>query len=120
MTTTKKSEGELPKLIRMNRNNHMDYTTLHDKLIEDFKLKDLPGEDKEEMLLEISKTIQKQFLLDVFDLLGEEKFNALQASANMGDEFYETTLKHLLPSYEEVFIAARMKIVTAFNKNTGN
>lgn len=98
----------------------MDFTTLHDKLINDFNLKDLPGEDKDEMLLEISKTIQKQFLLDVYDILGEEKFNALQASAAMGDEFYATTLKHLLPSYEEVFVAARMKIVTAFNKNTGN
>lgn len=98
----------------------MDFTTLHDKLIEDFNLQDLPGEDKEEMLLEISKTIQKQFLLDVYDLLGKEKFDALQASANMGDEFYRTTLKHLLPSYEEIFLAARMKIVTAFNKNVGN
>ena len=95
----------------------MDFTTLHDQLINDFNLKDLPGEDKDEMLLEISKTIQKQFLLDVYDILGEEKFNALQASAGMGDDFYTTTLKHLLPSYEEVFLASRMKIVTAFNKN---
>lgn len=98
----------------------MDFTILHDKLIEDFNLQDLPREDKEEMLLEISKTIQKQFLLDVYDLLGKEKFEALQASANMGDEFYATTLKHLLPSYEEIFLAARMKIVTAFNKNLKN
>lgn len=95
----------------------MDYSTLREQLLNDFNIENLTEEDKEEMLLEISKTIQKQFLLDVYDLLGEEKFNALQASANMGDEFYTTTLKHLLPSYEEVFLAARMKIVTAFNKN---
>lgn len=95
----------------------MDIQEIEKRLINEFNLKDLPGEDKDEMLFEISKTIQKQFLLDVYDLLGEDKFNALQASAQMGDEFYATTLKHLLPSYEEVFLASRMKIVNAFNKN---
>lgn len=95
----------------------MDFTKLHEQLINDFNLKDLSPEDKEEMLLEISKTIQKQFLLDVYDLLGGEKFEALQASATMGDEFYMTTLKHLLPAYDEIFQASRMKIVTAFNSN---
>jgi hypothetical protein len=94
----------------------MDFTKLHNQIIDEFKLTDLSPEDKEEMLLEISKTIQKQFLLDVYDTLGAEKFEALQASANMGEEFYSTTLKHLLPSYEEVFVASRMKIITAFNK----
>ena len=67
------------------------------------------------MLLEISKTIQKQFLIDIYDLLGREKFVALQTSAGMGDDFYATTLKHLVPNYEEVFIQARKKILTAFN-----
>jgi hypothetical protein len=66
----------------------MDFTQLYNQLVEDFNLNDLPEEEKEEMLLEVSKTIQKQFLLDVYDLLGEEQFEALQASANMGDEFY--------------------------------
>lgn len=96
----------------------MDITKIEEQLITDFNLKDLKEEDKEEMFLEIAKTIQKQFLLDVYDILGKEKFEALQASANMGEDFYATTLKHLLPSYEEVFITSRMKIVTAFNKNT--
>ena len=95
----------------------MDFTTLYNQLVTDFKLQDLSDKDREEMLLEVSKTIQKQFLLDVYDLLGEEKFNALQSSAQMGDEFYTTTLKHLLPAYEEIFQASRMKIVTAFNKH---
>lgn len=96
----------------------MDTTKIEEQLIADFNLKDLKEEDREEMFLEIAKTIQKQFLLDVYDILGKEKFEALQASANMGEDFYATTLKHLLPSYEEVFITSRMKIVTAFNKNT--
>lgn len=92
----------------------MNFTELYNKLIEDFELANLPKEEQDEMLLEISKTIQKQFLLDVYDVLGEEQFDALQASAQMGEEFYATTLKHLLPTYEDVFQAAREKVVKAF------
>lgn len=95
----------------------MDFTQLYNQLVEDFNLKDLNNEDKEEMLVEISKTIQKQFLLDVYDLLGKEKFDALQASANMGEDFYKTTLKHLLPNYEEIFQGAREKVVIAFKNS---
>jgi hypothetical protein len=93
----------------------MDFTPLYNQLITDFNLTNLPEEERKEMLLEISKTIQKQFLIDIYDLLGREKFVALQASAGMGDDFYATTLKHLVPNYEEVFVQARKKILTAFN-----
>lgn len=96
----------------------MDYTLLYKQLVKDFNLEKLSDNDKKEMLLEISKTIQKQFLLDVFDIVGKDKFVALQASASMGDEFYATTLKHLVPSYEEVFLASRMKILSSFKKET--
>lgn len=92
----------------------MDFTQLYNQLVEDFELQALSGEDREEMLLEITKTMQKQFLLDVYDLLGDEKFDALQASANMGEEFYATTLKHLVPNYEELFQIAREKVKTSF------
>ncbi len=92
----------------------MDYTQTHDQLVEEFNLTPLPDGDKDEMLLHISKTIQKQFLLDIFNILGKEKFDALQASANMGEEFYTTTLKHLIPNYEELFQEARKKVVIAF------
>lgn len=94
----------------------MDFTQLYNQLIEDFELHDLSQEDKEAMLLEISKTIQKQFLLDVYDILGDDQFNALQASASMGEEFYGTTLKHLLPNYEEVFQTSREKVKQSFKK----
>jgi hypothetical protein len=92
----------------------MDFETLHKQLLEDFNLQDLPKEEQDEMLFEVAKTIQKQFLLDVYDLLGKEKFDALQASVDMGEEFYNTTLKHLVPNYEEVFQASRIKVVKAF------
>ena len=94
----------------------MDFQELYNQLITDFNLKDLPEEDKDEMLLEVAKTIQKQFLFDVYDLIGEKQFEALQASANMGNEFYGTTLKHLVPNYEEIFQEARKKVVKAFNE----
>lgn len=96
----------------------MDFEQLYNQLIEDFSLQNLANEDREEVLLNVSKTIQKQFLLDIYDLLGQEKFDALQASANMGEEFYATTLKHLMPNYEEVFQSSRMKVVESF-KNVG-
>ena len=96
----------------------MDFTQLYNQLVEDFELKELPEEDREAMLLEISKTMQKQFLLDVYELLGDEKFDALQASANMGEEFYATTLKHLVPNYEELFQAAREKVKESFKKTS--
>jgi hypothetical protein len=93
----------------------MNFEELYKQLVNDFNLKELPEEDREDMLLEISKAIQKQFLFDVYDILGEQQFDALQASAQMGEEFYATTLKHLLPSYEEVFQGSRKKVVAAFN-----
>lgn len=97
----------------------MDFTTLHSQLEKDFRLGDLPDGEKQVALLEVAKTIQKQFLLDVYDLIGEEKFEALQTSSHMGDDFYTTTLKHLVPSYEDIFLASRMKIINAFHKELG-
>ena len=93
----------------------MNFEAIYNQLIQDFKLEALPEDEREEVLIEISKTIQKQFLFDIYDRIGQKQFDALQASANMGEEFYATTLKHLLPDYEEVFTGAREKIVKAFH-----
>lgn len=94
----------------------MNFNELYNQLVQDFELENLPEEEKEEMLIEVAKTIQKQFLLDVYEEIGDEKFNALQASANMGEDFYATTLKHLVPNYETLFQAARTKVKTSFKK----
>jgi hypothetical protein len=94
----------------------MDFTQLYNQLTADFGLEKLPESERDSILVEIAKTIQKQFLLDVYEELGEEKFGALQASANMGEEFYATTLKHLVPNYEEMFQAAREKVKADFQK----
>ena len=93
----------------------MNFDTLYQELVKDFSLDGLPEDDKEEMLFEVSKTIQKQFYFDIYDLIGKDKFDALQASASMGLEFYSTTLKHLVPNYEEIFAGSKQKIIAAFN-----
>lgn len=94
----------------------MNNEELYKQLITDFKLEALSPEDQEQALLTLAKTIQKQFLLDIFEILGEEKFKALEASINMGETFYDTTLKHLVPNYEEVFLESRNKIIDSFKK----
>ncbi len=94
----------------------MNFEEIYNQLVHDFKLENLPLDEREEVLIEVSKTIQKQFLFDIYDLIGEKEFEALQASANMGEEFYSTTLKHLVPNYEELFLGARDKIIAAFHK----
>jgi hypothetical protein len=93
----------------------MNFEEIYNQLVIDFKLEDLPNDEREEVLLEVSKTIQKQFLFDIYDLIGKKDFEALQASASMGEEFYATTLKHLVPNYEELFLGARNKIIKAFH-----
>jgi hypothetical protein len=104
------------EFVRKLKCNAMDFNELYNQLVNDFELGSLPEEEKEIMLLEITKTIQKQFLLDVYDFLGDEKFDALQKSATMGEEFYATTLKHLVPDYETMFQAAREKVKAAFKE----
>ena len=87
---------------------------VYENLIKEFNLDHLPTEDQSELLHELANTIQKQFLLDVYDNIGEEKFKALETSLEMGAEFYNTTLKHLVPTYDEIFKEARGKVVGAF------
>ena len=88
----------------------------YNSIIKEFGLEHLPEEDRDEIIVELAKTIQKQFLLDIYDNIGEENFKALEASLSMGQTFYNTTLKHVVPTYEEIFKKSREKVVTAFKK----
>ena len=56
--------------------------------------------------------------VDVYDRIGKDSFKALEASVAMGETFYATTLKHVVPNYEEIFAATRQKILTDFKNNT--
>lgn len=95
----------------------MNEKEMYDELVASFNLKGLAEEDREEMLFEVAKTIHKQFLLDVYDAIGEKQFDALQASATMGEEFYKTTIKHLVPNYETLLAEAKKKVTQAFNQS---
>ena len=46
----------------------MNFEELYNQLVTDFKLEELPQEEREEVLIEVSKTIQKQFLFDIYDI----------------------------------------------------
>lgn len=92
----------------------MNEETIYQGLVKEFGLEHLPEEDRKEILSELAKTIQKQFLLDVYETIGNDNFKALEASVGMGEEFYDTTLKHLAPNHNEIFKASREKVVSAF------
>ncbi len=96
----------------------MDETTIFNQLAEKFGLQDLQGDDREEMLFEVSKTIHAQFLRDVYAAIGKEKFEAIEQSASMGSEFYTTTIRHLAPNYEEMMKHAIEQVESRF-KATG-
>ncbi|MEN9337846.1 MAG: hypothetical protein RIQ41_160 [Candidatus Parcubacteria bacterium] len=93
----------------------MDETIIFNQLAETFGIQDLQGDDREELLFEISKTVHAQFLRDVYDIIGKEKFEALDQSASMGAQFYTTTIRHLVPNYEEVMKNAISKVAQQFH-----
>ncbi len=92
----------------------MDENKTFQDLVKELELGDLPEEYQEEVLLSIATAIQKQFFLDVYNRIGKEMFDALEASLKMGEEFYGTTLKHLIPDYEEMFQVSRKKVLDAY------
>ncbi len=92
----------------------MDTETTFQQLIAELKLNSLEREDQERTLLSLAESIQKQFLSDAYDRLGKDQFEALEASLKMGEGFYETTLKHLIPDYEELFQISRKKVIDAY------
>ncbi len=90
---------------------------IFNELVQEFELETLPEEEQEKFLLALAETIQKQFLLDCYDRLGADMFEALEASIKMGEEFYETTLKHLIPDYETLFQQSRKKVIDAYKNS---
>lgn len=92
----------------------MDPETIFQQLIKDLELDGIKPEDQEEILFSLSKAIQKQFFLDAYNKVGKDQFEALEASLKMGEDFYVTTLKHLIPEYEEMFQESRKKVIEAY------
>lgn len=92
----------------------MDKELILKQLIEELGLMDLSEEDQKEALISVAESIQKQFFMDAYDRVGKDQFEALEASLKMGEGFYETTLKHLIPDYEELFQISRKKVIDAY------
>lgn len=93
-------------------NTSHDFTALASSL----GLETLSQADQEMILTELARSINQEFLLAVLEQLGDKQFQALEASVDMGPEFYETSLKHLVPNHEELLGNARTKILTLFKQ----
>jgi hypothetical protein len=87
-----------------------------DDYIRELGLESLPEEERLDTLREVAKTVHTQFLVDIEKLVGEENFDAIATSAKLGPALYVTTLKHLVPNYNEVFESAKQKIFTALQE----
>lgn len=87
-----------------------------EEIVKEFGLEKLPKDDQEAMLTGIGDAIQKRFFIDVYEKVGKHSFEAILASLKMGKQFYVTTLKHVLPNYEDVFAEARRKVKENFTQ----
>lgn len=63
------------------------------------------------LMEDLGKIIHTQFLMDVYDICGEENFQILESSLEKGNEYYEHELSRLVPSHQEIFNLAREKII---------
>ena len=73
-------------------------------------LENLSENDTLDALESVAITVHKQFLLDLYDVVGEENFNAIKTSVKLGPALYITTLKHLIPNYLEIYEKSQNKI----------
>lgn len=85
-------------------------------LVKEFGLEMLSAADQQAMLSGLASSVQKRFLLDMYEKMGKVSFDALVSSMRMGKQFYVTTLKHLAPDYERVFVEARAKVAENFRQ----
>lgn len=99
----------------------MDLEKIFQELVTELGLESLSVEDQEQLLRSLAESIQKQFFMDAYERVGKDQFEALDASLKMGEDFYITTLKHLIPNYEEMFQISRKKVIDAYkNADTAN
>ena len=78
--------------------------------IKELGLIGLDDTDAANTLRSVALTVHKQFLLDLYDEIGEDHFNAVKTSVRLGLPLYVTTLKHLAPNYLDIYQKAKEKI----------
>lgn len=81
-----------------------------DDYIKDLGLGGLDEQEALDALESVAITVHKQFLLDIYDAVGEENFNAIKTSIKLGPALYMTTLKHLVPGYLDIYQKSQEKI----------
>lgn len=84
-----------------------------EQYIRELGLEGFKEDENIEALESVALTVHKQFLLDLYDVVGEDNFNAIKTSIKLGPALYMTTLKHLAPNHMEIYQKAQDKI---FNK----
>lgn len=78
--------------------------------IKELGLENLSESEAVDALTSVSVTVHKQFLLDLYDVVGEENFSAIKTSIKLGPALYMTTLKHLAPNYLDIYTKSQEKI----------
>ncbi len=81
-----------------------------EEYIKELELENLPEGEAVEVLESVAVTVHKQFLLDIYDVVGEENWNAIKTSIKLGPALYMTTLKHLAPNHLEIYEKSKNKI----------
>jgi hypothetical protein len=81
-----------------------------DDYINELGLSGLEKADALDALESVAITVHKQFLLDIYDVVGEENWNAIKTSIKLGPALYMTTLKHLAPNYLDIYAKSQAKI----------
>ena len=79
--------------------------------IQAFKMEGLHEEDQIASLQAFAKAVHTQFLMNLYEDVGEENFNAIKASISLGAPIYATTLKHLAPEYMKTFERTREELI---------
>ena len=76
------------------------------------KLKTRHQNEEISVLMEdLDKLIHTQFLMDVWEIYGEETFKTITSSAKNGNDCYLETLSRLVPKHQEMFSASRSKVI---------
>ncbi len=62
-------------------------------------------------LAAFARAVHNQFLLDLYDSVGLDHFNAIKTSIKLGPALYITTLKHLAPNYLDLYETSKKKVL---------
>jgi hypothetical protein len=95
----------------------MNEQTTFEEYVKELGLDGMSRADQEEALNSVALTVHKQFLLDLYDEIGEENFKAVKTSAKLGATLYLTTLRHLAPTYLVTYQKAKEKIFSKLKES---